>query len=113
MKRAERIKTKIAERLEKQRAFTETVPRPQNPGDKCWKCGTILEYRETKGTPKPHQTYAFRGYLWCDGCGTLYHCEKYKYQIAPLMARKLPPGSLDRQMDYAIAKDQERSRVLL
>lgn len=57
------------------------ILRPQHPGDLCWKCGDVTRFQETKTEPKPHQTYAYLGYLVCSGCGTMYLCEHYKYTM--------------------------------
>lgn len=96
-RQAERIKQELDRRIQMMRAFTETIPRPENPGERCYKCGTPVEYKITKGKPKPHQTFGYRGYLWCMGCKTLYHCDKYRYWINEPV--------LDRECDRAIATD--------
>lgn len=101
--KAERIQKELAARIEKQKAFTETVPRPENPGDRCWKCGDVVVFRQTKRKPKPNQEYAYRGTLWCDGCKTQYLCEQYKYWLT---AAPVPYVPLNRACDVAMDSDR-------
>jgi hypothetical protein len=55
--------------------------RPAEAGDLCWKCGTAVVYRVSKSKPHSQQKFAYKGFLWCNNCKTLYHCEEFKYRL--------------------------------
>ena len=87
--------------------FTQTVPRPARPGDQCWNCGTPVVYRTTKRSPRPEQTYAYRGYLWCSACRSIFHCDEFKYQIKAGQ----PTKTLVRDYETALAKDRTEDEL--
>jgi len=94
-----------------------------DPGQPCRKCGTPVVKRIPKGKHKTRQNYAYRWYLRCPNCKTMFMVESAKYLIDPAekevnFLKRTGPGwcpicgNCKKKKNRACAKCLREKRVL-
>ena len=60
----------------------KVIPRVENEGDICRKCGEAVVKKQTKKKPiKAGQTFYYEYFLFCSGCKTMYFVDDAKRNI--------------------------------